>query len=250
VLWIDDDAGTLDSSVRLLTAEGFAVEQATSGAAGLTLARSRSYGAILLDLRLPDMPGLEVLKQLRARHIDTSVLIVTGYRDIEAAVEAGRLGVAGMLLKPSFGDEFVSAVRRAVSTTRTQEPNASGPCGATPPKCRSLTRRAEELIRARPRLRLAEIARAFGMDRHEFEARIRSETGQQFRTWRLGILMEAAAEMMRNSDRALTEIAWEVGYRGHNPRRSFSRTFRAVFGISPTQYRRRVAGKPEQEGET
>lgn len=101
----------LDTSARLLAEAGFDVEQALSGVLGLAMARSASYDAILLDLRLPDMSGLDVLKELRAAGVAAPTLVLTGFGTIEAAVEAMKLGAVDFRQKPLIGDDLVVAVR-------------------------------------------------------------------------------------------------------------------------------------------
>jgi DNA-binding response OmpR family regulator len=66
VLWIDDEVDAADAAVRLLALDGFRIDCAVSGSAGLAMARNSTYDAILLDLRLPDMSGLAVLESLAA----------------------------------------------------------------------------------------------------------------------------------------------------------------------------------------
>lgn len=111
VLWIDDDPGSLDTSVRLLRLDGFDVEQAPSGAQGIALATARPYNLIFLDLRLPDMSGLQVLHELRSAGLSIPVSILTGFGTIDAAVEATKLGVTSFHCKPVFYEELVALAR-------------------------------------------------------------------------------------------------------------------------------------------
>lgn len=101
--------------VRWLTLDGFAVELAASGATGLTLARSRSYDAIVLDLRLPDIAGLTVLEELHSHGITAPVVAVTGYYlDVDTAVTAMKRGAADFKLKPLDAAELAAALRSAI----------------------------------------------------------------------------------------------------------------------------------------
>lgn len=115
ILWIDDEVHPTDASVRLLTLEGFRIACAESAAAGFRLARAERYSAIILDLRLPDASGLELLEHLRAGGVVAPVLVLTGYADLESAVAALRLGVVDFRWKPLMADELVAAVRALVS---------------------------------------------------------------------------------------------------------------------------------------
>jgi YesN/AraC family two-component response regulator len=123
LLWIDDEISSDQSSVRVLEVEGFRVHCAVTGSAGLAMARARRYHAILLDLRLPDMPGLAVLEILRSEDPSTPVLILTGFGDFETARAAGRLGVDGFEIKPLFGDDLLVAVLNILPLETTEVTN-------------------------------------------------------------------------------------------------------------------------------
>ena len=116
LLWIDDEVSQSDPEVRFLESLGFRVDCAVTGNGGLFLARGNSYGGILLDLKLPDLPGLSILATLRAERIMTPVLVVTGFADLESARVAGRFGASGFTAKPLFIDDLEIAVKRLVET--------------------------------------------------------------------------------------------------------------------------------------
>jgi DNA-binding response OmpR family regulator len=96
--------------VKLLEFEGYKVDCAVTGAAGLAMARTGEYQGILLDLRLPDIPGLAVLATLRAESIRTPVLVLTGFGHADSGFAAGHLGAKGFKSKPLIGDDLAHAV--------------------------------------------------------------------------------------------------------------------------------------------
>lgn len=119
VLFVDDDAAVVDSLARLLAMDGFEVDSASNAEAGLALARSGFYDAILLDMRLPGMPDLEVLRRLRAEGIRTPVLILTGFPSADSAFDARGLGAVGYLTKSMIsGAELATALRKAAATAK------------------------------------------------------------------------------------------------------------------------------------
>jgi two-component system response regulator RegA len=122
VLWIDDEVAPRDGSVTILNRAGIAVQCASTAREGLAAAKANPPSAIILDLRLPDMDGLNVLSLLLAQHAPERVLILTGYADLEAARLAGSLGVAMFKSKPLLEDELVNAVRQLLGI-RTPDPN-------------------------------------------------------------------------------------------------------------------------------
>ncbi|HKW03098.1 MAG TPA: response regulator transcription factor [Vicinamibacterales bacterium] len=113
MLWIDDETVILDYVRHVLPRNGFDVTVASSGAIGLALARKGGFDLIVLDLRMPDMSGLEVLRQLRAADCDIPVVIFTAYLSEESAHEAGCWGAVRYLKKPLMGDALMNALRAA-----------------------------------------------------------------------------------------------------------------------------------------
>src|SRR4051812_42504833 len=92
VLIIDDDAAVRGVFRRVLERTGSVVVEAESGKAGLALCREFSPGVVLLDLRMPEMDGLEVLSALVAEYPETPVVVVSGQGTMTDAVEALRRG--------------------------------------------------------------------------------------------------------------------------------------------------------------
>ncbi|HEY1305923.1 MAG TPA: helix-turn-helix domain-containing protein [Vicinamibacterales bacterium] len=161
MLWIDDDICPSSPDVRLLELEGFHIQCAVTGAAALALAPI-GYDAILLDLMLPDIPGLTVLARLRADGVMTPVLVVTGFGDFESARVAGQLGVEGFQGKPVFANELSVSLdrlirrRAAVSGNSNQKANVVD--GLRIPSRRSLAALLEALQSLTRRLKDATVS--------------------------------------------------------------------------------------------
>jgi phosphoserine phosphatase RsbU/P len=115
VLIIDDDAGVRKIFRRILEQMGSRVLEAESGKAGLVLCRERKPGVVLLDLRMPEMDGLDVLSTLVAEYPETPVVVVSGQGTMTDAVEALRRGAWDFVSKPLPDNEILrQAVRRGV----------------------------------------------------------------------------------------------------------------------------------------
>lgn len=104
ILVIDDEKNIRMTLKKALSGDGHAVETAASGEAGLDKAEELSPDVILLDLKLPDLDGLEVLKQLEDH--PASVIMITGYGSVETAVESMKTGAIDFLRKPFKPDEI------------------------------------------------------------------------------------------------------------------------------------------------
>jgi CheY-like chemotaxis protein len=133
ILVIDDQVRASDELVRLLELEGFAVECAASAAEGLARALARPWDAILLDLHLPDVPGLELLERLTAAGLTCPVIAVTGwYLSEEYEQAALRLGAAAFRFKPLDAEELAGLLREATAG-RGVGAAAEGAHGGRPP---------------------------------------------------------------------------------------------------------------------
>jgi two-component system response regulator HydG len=113
VLVIDDDPETRSTLTATLRLAGYAVETAETGEAGLDLALSGVFDVILSDMRMPGISGIDVLRRLRERLVDTALIIMTGFGTIESAVEAMKLGAVDFVQKPFFAEELLLRVKAA-----------------------------------------------------------------------------------------------------------------------------------------
>jgi len=113
-LLVDDDPGVLETLSPFFRLAGFEVAVASTGIAAVELARSRTVATCVCDLRLLDISGLDVLRQLRAGGSNIPFLLISGYNTVETTVEAMKLGAADVLSKPLDGDRAVEAVRAAI----------------------------------------------------------------------------------------------------------------------------------------
>jgi len=113
ILIIDDDKSLLESYTVLLEDE-FQVSTAESGESGLELLRHEDVHLILLDVRLPDISGIEVLRRIKALDENVDVIMITAVKDVRVAVEAIKLGAYDYLEKPFEIDEILALLRRTL----------------------------------------------------------------------------------------------------------------------------------------
>ena len=100
VLVVDDEAGIRQTLSEVLKDEGYRVTTAGSGKEGLEVLRSERPDAVLLDIWMPEMDGLETLKQMKTEHPDLLVIMMSGHGNIETAVKATKLGAFDFIEKP------------------------------------------------------------------------------------------------------------------------------------------------------
>ena len=100
VLVIDDEQIVLNSVKRVLGQAGFDVETTLSGRQGLEWALNKTYDVVLTDIRMPDIGGMIVLRDVKRAKPELPVMIITGYANVQSAVQAMKLGAADYVEKP------------------------------------------------------------------------------------------------------------------------------------------------------
>jgi DNA-binding NtrC family response regulator len=118
ILVIDDDKAMRDACYQILSRQGYQVELAAGARQGLTVLERSSFDAILLDLVMPDMGGLEALKKIKALDPEVEVIIITGYGTIQSAVETIKAGAFHFLSKPFVPEDLRNLVNRALEKRR------------------------------------------------------------------------------------------------------------------------------------
>ncbi len=118
VLLIEDDSAAAQSIELMLNSEGFNVYVTESGEEGIDLAKYYEYDIILLDIKLPDMSGYDVLKALRVNKVDTPVLILSGLTATEDKVKGLGIGADDYLTKPFHKDELVARIHAIVRRSK------------------------------------------------------------------------------------------------------------------------------------
>ncbi len=117
ILVAEDDRNLRRILRAMLTREGYEVSEATDGAAAAAFLAERKVDALVTDIRMPKMDGLELFRHCRERHVELPVILVTAYGRIEDAVEAMRAGAFDYISKPFDEAELLRVVGNAVSSS-------------------------------------------------------------------------------------------------------------------------------------
>jgi two-component system, NtrC family, nitrogen regulation response regulator NtrX len=123
ILVVDDETGIREAIKMTLEYEGYKVDEARSGHDGLDKAARVAYDAILLDIKMPILDGIEVLENLREQKINSPVVMVSGHGDVHTAVECTKRGAFDFLEKPLNRDKLLLTVRNAVRQRSLEEEN-------------------------------------------------------------------------------------------------------------------------------
>ncbi|MGH9361820.1 MAG: sigma-54-dependent transcriptional regulator, partial [Thermoanaerobaculia bacterium] len=118
VLVVDDEKLIRWSLKEFLSQEGFSVSAVENGRSALKAAEDETFDAVLLDYKLPDMNGLEVLAQLRALQPDVPVLMITSHSSVENAVAAMKAGANDYVTKPFRNEDIGHRVEKVLETGR------------------------------------------------------------------------------------------------------------------------------------
>jgi DNA-binding NtrC family response regulator len=116
ILLVEDDANVGKGLQMVLREEGYVVDLAMTGLGALETFRGNGFGLVVADLRLPDIDGMDVLKQISSERPETKMLVITGYPSVSSAVTAVKIGVIDYLRKPFTEDEFKAAVTSALKS--------------------------------------------------------------------------------------------------------------------------------------
>ncbi|MEA2601719.1 MAG: hypothetical protein QOF89_2711 [Acidobacteriota bacterium] len=125
VLIVDDEEVLQDILTVLIRKEGLTPLSATTGEEGLAVLEREEVDLVLLDLMLPGMHGLEVLRQIREHFPDVVVVVITAFSSIESAIEAMREGAFHYIPKPFKNEEVLLTVRKGLEQRRLTSENRS-----------------------------------------------------------------------------------------------------------------------------
>jgi len=121
-LLVDDEKVLIETIAVRLRLKGFIVDCAFSGNEALSqLDKSNTIDIVVLDIQMPDLDGMSILKILKAKHPHVEIIMLTGQATIESAVEALKLGAFDYLLKPCDFNALISKAKKAASKKSAHE---------------------------------------------------------------------------------------------------------------------------------
>lgn len=121
IMVVDDEAMVRNSLEEILRLEGYDVTAVENGETALNTLQRENFDLILLDLKMPNLEGIDVLKAVARISPDTKVILLTGHGSLESAIDALRLGAYDYLLKPASSSEILSSVARALAKRAEQQ---------------------------------------------------------------------------------------------------------------------------------
>ncbi len=116
---VDDDSSVRRSLSRLLDAYGYNIQSHDSAQSFLLQLDPNTPGCLILDIRMPEMTGMELQEELKLRHSPLPIIFITGHGDIPLSVRAMKEGAVDFLSKPFNNDDLIRAVNQALAKAKT-----------------------------------------------------------------------------------------------------------------------------------
>lgn len=143
---IDDEESVRKSASFLLRISGYKTRSYSSGVAFLREARHAPMGCILLDIRMPEMDGLEVQRELNALGVKMPVIVLTGHGDVGIAVQAMKAGAVDFLEKPFETEHLMEAIEAGFDRIESRQDESSA-SDAAQERISALSQREQEVLR-------------------------------------------------------------------------------------------------------
>lgn len=121
ILVIDDDKDISDNLSKYLTENGYSAANTYTGQKGLELIKQQNPHIALVDLKLPDINGIELLKSIKSKSPETIIILMSGYATIDAAAESIKHGAYDFIAKPFNFNELELTLRRAIEIQTRKE---------------------------------------------------------------------------------------------------------------------------------
>lgn len=207
--------------------------QASDGEQGLELIKELCPDVVFLDIKMPKMDGLTMLKKLREEQNETLVIIMSGYAEFSYAQKAIDYGVYKYLTKPINTDELEQIITKIVSRLDEQQPEVE--YSGIPDAVRELIETVEKNLSSD--IKLNTIADQLHMDAIYLGRLFKKSMGIGFKDYVVQKRMERAQQLIRTTNLPISEIAEKVGYREEN---YFRMSFKRFCGCSPREYKRQI----------
>ena len=240
VLLVDDEIMIREGFKKLFDWEthGCTVAgEAADGMEALAKIDSLNPDIVIMDINIPIMNGLKVIKMSRIKHPDTAFIIVSGYDDFSYCREALRLKITDYILKPVNYEEFGTCIDN-LKISMYQENVSQEPEEQDERIINSITRFMQEHLAEE--MSLSVLAEEFHMNPQYISQLFKNEIGVGFLAYLTSIRMEKAKKLLLSTSLSIGEIAEQSGYGDY---RVFTKVFKKSEGITPSQYRRDFLGR-------
>ncbi len=243
ILIVEDNAD-VRQYIRSYLEEDYRITEARNGEEGLKKALSKIPDLVISDIMMPEMDGLELCRRLkndeRTSHIP--VILLTAKAEVEDRLSGLKTGADDYLSKPFEARELLVRIRNLIDQRHRLQERFRKDFSILPDNLeltsvdRQFITRTVEIIQQNldnSDLNVGELARQLGMSRQYLNRKINAITGLSSQIFIRSIRLRNAAQMLKNQQASVTEIAYLVGFASPS---HFSESFRQEFGYTPSQY--------------
>lgn len=242
--------------------------EAEHGSAALALMEENLVHIAILDIKMPGINGIEVAREMRNRHPDCKIIMLTGYTYFNYAKECISIGVMEFMVKPFWDQDLADNIRRAMNLILEKEKAEISSVSTESADLQEEANKAnienienienkenkEEIEEIREtektwktvvekilkeqygdNLSMEEVASQVGFSGQYFCRMFKQEFSVNFVDYLSDIRMKNACELLKHPDASVKEVCFQVGYSEPN---YFSRVFKKVYGVTPSQYQK------------
>ena len=223
VLIADDEQDLLDFLALRLGREPWAIRTASDGEEALKVLLTHEVDVAVLDLKMPKLDALNILKSAQLEGVETDIIVLTGYATVESAVLAMRRGARDFLQKPFKTEELLTIIRRLLD--------------ARYPSTRTLAQRLEAYVKDHAYdsgLRIDDLCDHFNISPRYVSKLFREHLGTSFKRNVAEYRILRAKQLIEPGDEPLYTVAEKCGFRNY---RQLTSTFKKVEGMLPRTYR-------------
>lgn len=244
ILIVEDDSALrfIYSKKKVWSDCGFCIEdQASNGKDALALIEKKKYDLILTDIQMSFIDGIELLREMRARNIQSEVVLVSSYDEFEYARQGLVLGATDYILKPAEDNKLKEMLLRVKEKLDSKQEIAKEVKAAAKsleiavPKegmahniCRYFSDNSDRIIT------LEEMSESFGFSKDYFGKLFKSHMGVSFNSFYSAVKIEKAKSLLKTGNYKNYEISDMLGYSTVD---YFSKIFKEMTGVTPTQFR-------------
>jgi two-component system response regulator YesN len=241
---VDDEVLVREGYRKLFdwAAYGFEVVcEAEDGKSAIDTALQYRPDLIVMDINIPIISGLDAIAEIKKKLPDTMFIILSGYSEFEYAQEGIRLGVSDYLLKPLKFEDMAVVVNK-IRLSLLQRPHPVRPAAEAPKEDKHINKIIRYIHEhlAEVDLSLKRLSEEFYMHPVYLSQFFKAETGMNYHDYLEKARMEKARLFLSTTDMSISMTAEKTGFGNY---RSFSREFKRIEGISPSEYRKREKGR-------
>lgn len=224
------------------------ITEADNGISGLETALQTHPDLIITDIRMPEMNGLEMIRQLKERIPECAYIILSGYEDFSYAQQALRLGVQDYLLKPLQYEESMETIRQCLQHVAQKYASSASQQELEPETLEEASASSDSLedrifsqIEAyiieniNQEISLQAVAEKFFYNPAYLSRLFKMKLSKNYMTYVTEIRINQAKSYLRESRHSITEVGEKCGYRSY---KHFVKLFKKVAGVTPTEYRK------------